>query len=333
MQGFILEKQKIVFCALALFAFVFLSALAEAAGRPKNHTVRAELPPLIPVVPAHNLPPLKLESVARHSRELLCENSGLENCSMFPNAFWSINDSSGEPRIFALSYDGKLLESGNTGQRNRGVLLAERRNIDWEAIASDESGNLIIADIGNNASNRRNLCFYVVSEPSPFAEKTETSQKVSFYYPTQEAFPDPSKNFDAEACFALNGFIYFFTKQWSNTETVLWRVDPKTLFYQAAMPVSRFNVRGLVTDAALSPTRNLLAILTYHSIWIFELPPKDGAGIRDERQFFSGTPRYRKIRVPIADWQLEGIAFIDEKNLLISSESGALFSVSVEEIR
>lgn len=321
------------FCALALFALALSTVLAGAAGRPKNHSVRAELPPLLSVEPVHNLPPLRLEPSARHSRELLCENSGLENCSTFPNAFWAINDSSGEPRIFALSRDGKILANGNANPRKRGVLLTERRNIDWEAIAADESGNLIIADIGNNASNRRNLCFYVVPEPSPFAEKTASSRKISFYYPTQDAFPDPSKNFDAEACFALNGFIYFFSKQWSNTETVLWRVNPKTPLYQAATPVARFNVRGLVTDAALSPSRSLLAILTYHSIWIFELPPKNDSGARDERQFFAGTPRYRKIRVPIADWQLEGIAFIDEKNLLISSESGALFTVPVEEIR
>lgn len=314
-------------------AGVLFCILLTAAGRPANHTVRAELPPLLAINPTHNLDPLRLKPSARHAVNLVCENSALEKCSKLPDTFWTLNDSANGAFLFAIKQDGRVIVPEHAAKNYRGILLKGRRNIDWEAVASDGNGNLIIADIGNNLSNRRNLCFYIVPEPSPFDVETASSRKVSFYYPTQDAFPDPQKNFDAESCFALNGFIYFFSKQWTTTETVLWRVDPTTERYQAAVPVARFNVRGLVTDAALSPSRNRLAVLTYHCIWLFELPPKNAKGVRDEKRFLAGTPRYRKIVLPVDDWQAEGIAFTDENTLVITSESGGIFTVPVSEIR
>lgn len=332
MQGFISEIRK----KTALFATFSVAAGSAfplfGAGRPLNHVVRAELPPPLALSPiSREAKPLALVPAARHSREFVKEDSGLENCSTLLGAFWTLNDSGGEPRLFAIRADGSFIAPA--GASYHGVLLAGRRNIDWEAVASDDAGNLIVADIGNNESRRRNLCFYVVPEPSPFAEKTAASRKISFYYPTQDEFPDPSLNYDAESCFALNGFIYWLTKHWTDTRTVLWRVDPTTERYQAAVPVARFDVGGLVTDAALSPSRSRLAVLTYHSIWIFELPEKDGSGVRDEKRFFTGVSRCRKISAPVRDWQVEGVAFIDEDTLLVSAESGALFRVPVSEIK
>ena len=332
MQGFILKNKRIKSAAVCVSAFIAFAAALGAAGRPVNHTVRAELPPLLDVKPAHELPTLKLVPVARHPTSLIEENSSLENCGKRSNTFWTLNDSGSGPYLFAVSAEGKVIGTKSDAKPYRGIHLTGRRNIDWEALAADESGNLVIADIGNNESNRRNLCFYIVPEPDPYAEKTGPSRKISFYYPNQDHFPDPMKNFDAESCFVLNGQIYFFTKHWTNTETVLWRVDPQTEAYQAAVPVARFDVRGLVTDAALSPKRDRLAILTYHSVWVFDLPERDARGNRDEKRFFQ-KPRFRKIAVPITDWQVEGIAFLDDSTLLISSESGALFRLPLASLQ
>ncbi len=334
MQGFISEIRKKAASLAVLSATACAALPLFGAGRPANHVVRAELPPPLAISPvSRETEPLALVPAARHSRELVDENSGLENCSTAPGAFWTLNDSGGEPRLFAIRADGSLVAPEGAGAAYRGVLLTGRRNVDWEAVAADGAGNLVVADIGNNESRRRNLCFYVVPEPSPLAEKTAASRKISFYYPTQDAFPDPSLNYDAESCFALNGFIYWFTKHWTDTGTVLWRVDPTTERYQAAVPVARFDVGGLVTDAALSPSRSRLAVLTYHSIWVFELPEKDASGARDETRFFTGVSRRRKIAAPVRDWQVEGVAFIDEDTLLVSAESGALFRVPISEIK
>ncbi len=332
MQGFIFKNKRIKSAAACLSAFIAFAAVLGAAERPANHTVRAELPPLLDVKPSHSLPPLKLVPAARHPTRPIAENSSLENCQKRKNTFWTINDSASGPYLFAVTAEGTVIKPKSGADSYRGIRLTGRRNIDWEAVAADESGNLIIADIGNNESNRRNLCFYIVPEPNPDAEKADSSRKISFYYPNQDRFPDPSKNFDAESCFALNGQIYFFTKHWTNTETVLWRVNPQTEAYQAAVPVARFDARGLVTDAALSPKRDRLAVLTYHAVWVFELPQPDTRGKRDEKHFFQ-KPRFRKISVPFTDWQIEGIAFIDDSTLLVSSESGALFRLPIAEIQ
>lgn len=329
MQGFILKNRRIRSAVACVSAFIAVAL--GAAERPANHTVRAELPPLLDVKPSHNLPALKLVPAARHSTRPIAENSSLENCRTRKNTFWTINDSGSGPYLFAVTAEGQVVKPSSS-KPYRGIHLTGRRNIDWEAVAADESGNLVVADIGNNESNRRNLCFYIVPEPDPSGETAGPSRKISFYYPNQDRFPDPTKNFDAESCFALNGQIYFFTKHWTNTETVLWRVDPRTEVYQAAIPVARFDVRGLVTDAALSPKRDRLAILTYHAVWIFDLPKQDSRGRRDEKSFFQ-KPRFRKIAVPFTDWQIEGIAFLDESTLIISSESGALFRLPIAEIQ
>ncbi len=326
-------------------------ATERVLGRPKNHFVTADFPVLLRIAPSHDLPTLRLEPAARHKLNPIREDSGLAPCSTFQGAFWTINDSGSDARIFAIKPDGSPVrrETNDSKKqpRYRGVLVAGRRNIDWEAIASDGAGNLIIGDIGNNRSNRRNLCFYIVSEPSPYAETTGPARKISFYYPTQNSFPDPSLNYDAEACFVLDGFIYFFTKHWTNTETILWRVDPTTDAYQAAVPVARFDARGLVTDAAVSVDRSRLAVLTYHSIWLFDLPQeRDEARPApalfgdlpitrhfEEKFFTTGTPRYRKIASTPRDWQREGIEFLDDENLIVSSESGALFVIPIAEIK
>ena len=181
MQGFISEIRKKAASLAVLSATACAALPLFGAGRPANHVVRAELPPPLAISPvSRETEPLALVPAARHSRELVDENSGLENCSTAPGAFWTLNDSGGEPRLFAIRADGSLVAPEGAGSAYRGVLLTGRRNVDWEAVAADGAGNLVVADIGNNESRRRNLCFYVVPEPSPLAEKTAAARKISF---------------------------------------------------------------------------------------------------------------------------------------------------------
>ena len=309
---------KIIF-TIAILAGTFLETFAGTPTRPANHSVRTPLPELIKIE-ALEKKSLKLVPAACHSKDLISENSGLAPCSAGTEFFWTINDSGSAPKIFVIGADGKV--HGN------GITLTQRRNIDWECITRDPAGNLIIGDVGNNRSNRKNLVFYIVPEPKnlsiPFTEK---SRKISFYYPSQDDFvPANNKNYDCESCFAVDSdFIYFFTKHWGNTESVLWRVKTDTEDYQPAQPLVRFDAHGLVTDAAVSPAQKKLAVLMYHGLWIFEI---ENSKIEPRERFFN-NPKFYKISPPIRDWQTEGIAFLDESTLLISAESGALFRVPV----
>lgn len=324
-------RKKILFAAAFVATFAFAGTLF-AAPRPANHTVFAELPPLTKIaVPAAS--ELEIFPFARLDTSRVKECSALAKSRRHANVVWTLSDSGNLPTVFAVRETGEVVLPAGSRGNYEGVRLTGTRNIDWECLTLDERGNLIVGDVGNNFSNRRNLCFYIVPEPSPSAVVTPQRRKVSFYYPTQNAFPSPSRNYDCESCFALNGQIYFFTKHWTDTETVLWRVDPAIEAYQAAVPVARFDARGMVTDAAVSPSRHRLAVLTYHGVWVFGLPPADAAGKIDETKFFtSAPPLFRRLRVPAGDWQIEGITFADDETLLIAAEQGGLFRVPVADL-
>ena len=304
------------------------------ASRPKNHTVFAELPPLTAIAVPAEKEPLSLKPCAMFDTARVPECSGLEKSVRYADTIWTVSDSGNAPVVFALRESGDVVIPAAARKKYAGIRVTGTRNLDWECIALDEKGNLIIGDVGNNLSNRRNLCFYIVPEPNPAHDVvTPPRRKVSFYYPSQNEFPAVSRNYDCESCFALNGQIYFFTKHWSDTETVLWRVDPSVETYQAAVPVSRFDVKGMVTDAALSPSRKRLAVLTYHCVWVFELPGRGGNGKIDETKFFThASAKFRRLAPPKEQWQLEGITFIGEDTLLIASEQGGFFRISVAEL-
>lgn len=315
-----------------LFSAAFAGTLC-AVPRPANHTVRAQLPPLLKIefaAPA-DAEPLPIAPYAHIDTARIPECSALAKSARYSNAIWTLSDSGNAPAVFALRETGEIIMPAAMRERYAGITLTGTRNLDWECLTLDERGRLIVGDVGNNLSNRRNLCFYIVPEPNPAQDiVTPHRKKVSFYYPTQDEFPAVSRNYDCESCFALNGQIYFFTKHWSDTETVLWRVDPEVESYQAAVPVARFDARGMVTDAALSPSRRRLAVLTYHGVWVFELPSPDAAGKIDETKFFTNAPaKFRRFAAPAEQWQVEGITFADEDTLLVAAEQGGLFRIPV----
>lgn len=323
---------------VALAVEIFFCGNAVALPRPANHAVFAELPPptmLAAPADSAEIPPLALTPSANFDTKKIPECSALAKSAKFADTYWTLSDSDGPPVVFAIRATGEIVMPIAARGNYAGIRLTGTRNVDWECATVDERGSLIVGDVGNNLSNRRNLCFYVVPEPNPATELiTPPRKKISFYYPTQNEFPASSRNYDCESCFAMNGQIYFFTKHWTNTETVLWRVDPAVETYQAAVPVARFDARGMVTDAALSPSRRRLAVLTYHCVWVFELPKADAQGKIDELRIFTHAPaRFERLAVPKDFWQIEGISFIDEDTLLVSSEQGALFRVPVNALR
>lgn len=323
--------RKFIICVIAAGA---LAGTLSGAPRPKNHTVLAEIPALTQIEVPAEAEPLAIDPYETFDTTLVKECSGLEKSTRRGDVIWALSDSGNEPVVFALRKSGNIVVPVSARKKYSGIRVTGTRNIDWECVALDEDGHLIIGDVGNNLSNRRNLCFYIVPEPNPNGDVvTPPRKKVSFYYPTQNEFPAFSRNYDCESCFALNGQIYFFTKHWSDTETVLWRVDPDVETYQAAVPVARFDVRGMVTDAALSPERKRLAVLTYHGVWVFELPGRGEDGKIDETKLFTAAPaKFRRLAPPKEQWQLEGLTFVDEDTLLIASEQGGLFRVSVAEL-
>jgi hypothetical protein len=103
--------------------------------------------------------------------------------------------------------------------------------------------------------------------------QTSALRKIRFSYPEQHDFPPREKDFDAESLFWRGGHLYLLTKHRSNTRSNLYRFDtvdphrdnPLTL-------IDSFAAGGMVTATDASDDGSVLAILTYHHIWLIELP-------------------------------------------------------------
>ncbi len=249
------------------------------------------------------------------------EPSGLVKSRLWPDVFWIHNDSGDEPRIFAVRRDGSIIKPEGV-QNYAGIKIVNALHIDWEDIATDDVGDLIIGDFGNNINIRRDLAIYVLKEPNPSEiVKAAIGKKIMFYYPDQKVIPPKNYNFDAEALFWARGKIYLLTKHRADTLTKLYRFDsldpakvnPLTL-------VDSFDIGGQVTAADASPSGSQVAVLTYNAVWLFET--KEGSD-----RYFDGKISW----LPINARQCEGICF-DNHKLIVSNEQGNLFEIKVDDL-
>jgi len=275
------------------------------------------------VVP--EMPALALQTVGKLNLKSVPECSALWASPSQPGVFWTLSDSGAKPTLTPIRADGSpvMTPKGYWG----GVTLKGVVNTDWEAIAGDAAGNMIVGDVGNNVSRRKELAFYLFKEPSPGATEATDVRKVTFAWPDQTAFPDPELAHDCEAMFLLRGKLYLLTKHRRDTLTDLWRADIPAAGDRATLTkLARFDVGGMVTDACLSPDQKRLAILTYRNVWVFDVP---AAG----EDFFHAPALHAPLSPPILSFQVEGCAWADAGHLLLGSEQGDLFRVALADLR
>jgi hypothetical protein len=273
-------------------------------------------------------------------RRLVPECSALLRSPKHAGVFWTLSDSDKSTAgnvLVPVRADGTAIRPpaalpATTPAAWRGVVVTGAGNRDWEALCDDGVGNLIIGDIGNNSNRSRRLALYVVPEPSPADATTAPARRIAVRHAAQTKFPDPRRRFDCESIFVWNGAVYTFTKRRADTWTELCRlrlVDGATLTTATAgvfEAVAAFDSGGLVTDAALSPDGRRLAVLTYHSLWVFDLPASAGGASHP----LAGARAWRRrVKFPAETWQAEGVAFLDEGRVLVGTEQGALFTVEI----
>ena len=85
----------------------------------------------------------------------LKETSGLEYLN---KDFITINDKGNDPIVYRFDTSGGILSE----------IIIKGKNIDWEDLASDNNGNLYIADTGNNNYSRRKLKILIVRTTSNY---------------------------------------------------------------------------------------------------------------------------------------------------------------------
>ena len=136
-----------------------------------------DLPKVAPV----NLNPLAVLEGPAGSKEV----SGIVASRQWPGVFWVHNDSGDEPRIYPVDRQGRMSKSARAADAP-GVLIGGVINSDWEDIAVDASGHVIVADVGNNSNGRRDLALHYIFEPEPTTGFTPLLMSFFMRYPKQK---------------------------------------------------------------------------------------------------------------------------------------------------
>jgi len=246
-------------------------------------------------------------------RSLVTECSGLVQSLRYSGIFWALGDSGSGAVIVPITARGALAP-GWTGP----VRVEGWKNYDWEDIALDGRGNLIIADLGNNNGRRKQLMLHFVREPKPGAAAVRTDRTLRVHYEDQK---EPSPDFDCEAVFCIDDRIFSLTKRHGDGRTVLYRLagdSPRRS--NPLRRVSAFDIDGLVTAADASPDGKLVAVLTYTSVWVFDYDRRKG-------DIFAGRIR----RKPFFAFQAEALAFDGNETLVVANEQGQIFRMSLSD--
>lgn len=222
-------------------------------------------------------------------------------------------------KLYSINDSGNLAEYYEINPQNAQIIKIHKvdfPNKDWEAITSDNE-NLYIADVGNNAGNRKDLAIYKIGE--------NAMQKITFSYASQTDFSKKLHltDYDSEAIIFHNGKLHLFSKEWKSRRVSRYEINLENTENQQIKIIESFPIKFLVTDASYFNQK--LYIVGYNK------KAKAFLMIFDEDQqgnFFSG--KYRKYRLGsvLKYGQIESIA-VNENGIYISSETfnRAIFNV------
>ncbi|MEU0937387.1 hypothetical protein [Embleya sp. NPDC005971] len=223
--------------------------------------------------------------------ERITESSGLVASLRHPDVYWTHNDSSDAPRIYAIGKDGATKAT---------ITLSGVDARDWEAITvgKDDAGNpaVFVGDIGDNLHGKwPEVWIYRFAEPATLADATVKATKFRVKYDNGPR--------DAEALLLdpRTNKLYIASKE---GEGGLYE-QPEQLSSTGVNTFKRIAAGGsTVTDGAFAPDGSRFVLRGYFSATVFAAPGKELAGV--------GVPIQR---------QGESVAWSrDGKELLFGSE-------------
>lgn len=240
----------------------------------------------------------------------LSESSGVAVSRRYPGVLWTLNDSGNSAWLFATDTLG----------RDRGAFaVTGATNVDWEAITIGPCGSsdcLYIGDTGDNHERRSSVRLYRVAEPAPDTAGGEIRPTA----PTERLevrYPDGPH--DVEALYVdQSGDCYLITKG-TTRGAGLYRIPASAwkVGHALAKPLGGLAIQTgwlggmLVTDAALAPGGQRVAVRTYRSVFLFHRSP-DGRLTPE-----SGHPVCSVAKLEL---QGEGVAWLDQQTLVLTSE-------------
>ncbi len=219
------------------------------------------------------------------------------------------NDGGQGARIFEVNLDEKKI--------NRNIKIYNATNVDWEDLAQDDE-YIYASDSGNFLGQRDDLKIYKISKSELETKDSVAAEVIEFNYPDQGSFPPTEiHNYECEAIISFGNELFLFSKNHLDLKTK-WYSLPKNAGNYSATLVQEFESDGLITGAAISEDKNVIALLGYHKtagdfepfIWLL-YDFSDG-------KIFEG--KMKKLDFTL-NAQFESICFGKNKNLYFSHES------------
>ena len=239
-------------------------------GKPKPAEAKAALSRALP-----GDGPVSGKLVVRHRAFAPSEGSGVVASRSHAGVLWAIRDGGssqpGLPRaaLYAYRLAGDRLGT-IAGRRVRAIPVPGATDRDWEDIATDDHGDLWIADIGDNSCKRASIVLYKVREPDPAAERARLLATYRFTYPD----PDQGcRGFDAESLFLVDGVPYVVTKSGFPVVYRAATLDPRRTTKLRRVGELQSGLSEPVvfpTGADLSDDHRRLAVATYATLAIYQ---------------------------------------------------------------
>jgi hypothetical protein len=239
--------------------------------------------------------------VGRLRNKSIKEASGLAASRTHADVYWTHNDGD-DGVLYAIRSDGTSI----------GDVKVDAKFKDWEDIAADASGNLYLADCGNNDANRQHMTIYRVAEPDPTGggkARTTATWRLSF----------PGKPFNCESLFIVGEYGYIISKHENKRPAGVYRFALATPAKKrgALEHVVDLPIDEPITAADVSRDGKRLAVLGQRGLHVFDI---DG----DVKRAARATP----LKFAIPALQVEGCCFTDDGVLLLIAESGEILRAS-----
>ncbi len=256
------------------------------------------------------------------------ESSGLAASRRDAKMIWTHNDSGGQPVLYALDPNGA---------RRGDLRIVGAVNQDWEDMASFELDGrpwLLVADVGDNGSQRSDCALYVVAEPDPatLSPTQETPATVAWQIPVR--YLDGPRDCEAVAVDARAGLVYLLAKRTSprGLYTLPLR-PPADGVVPAAMPIAQLpdsafpqptaaqkllpiptgRYRAQPTGMDFAADGSAAVVVTYGDVLVFKHEPGE--------TWATALKRPPLVLSPHGLAQAEGVSFgADSRTIYVSSE-------------
>ena len=225
------------------------------------------------------------------------------------NDFWVITD---KPKAVVYKINSK-------GKVEQEITVKSVEASDVEAVAND-SNFVYIGDVGDNEGNREERQIIRIAKSAIGADKNaEVPGEVITFRFSDDTTVDKKKknNYDCESLISYGDSLYLFTKRRTDLQTELFSL-PKMPGRYTARLVGVFDTRGLVTDAAINPFNNEVALTGYNKghKFPFILLLKNFQGCN----FFTGETERIELADKPWDWQMESITYNNDGKLFFACE-------------